>query len=97
MNHRRELMIVDTFGTPDEDRWWDKAAYEKDGTQLDLSKEMVRLHYRDTGYHEKLYAARKAGATKQTEPPIPPLPDEVTRQVTKLYMDLYTRITGQPW
>lgn len=97
MNHRRELMIVDTFGTPDEDRWWDKALYEKDGTQLDLSKEMVRQHYRSTGYHDQLMAARKAGATKQTEPPIPALPPEVTAQVTRLYVDLFERITGQKW
>lgn len=97
MNHRRELMIVDTFGTPDEDRWWDKALYEKDGTQLDLSKEMVRQHYRATGYFDQLTAARKGGATKATEPPIPALPADVTAQVTKLYTNLYERITGQVW
>ena len=97
MNHRRELMIVDTFGTPDEDRWWDKAKYEADGSQVELSKEMVRQHYRATGYHDKLMAARKAGATKQTEPPIPALPDDVTKQVTALYVSLYERITGERW
>lgn len=97
MNHKRELMIVDTFGTLDEDRWWDKARYDADGTQLELSKEMVRQHYRASGYHEKLMAARAAGATKESEPPIPALPDEVTRQVTALYVDLYERITGQRW
>jgi phosphoribosylaminoimidazole-succinocarboxamide synthase len=97
MNARRELMIVDTFGTLDEDRWWDKTRYEADGTQLELSKEMVRQHYRSTGYHEKLMAARKAGATKQSEPPIPALPPEVTAQVTQLYVDLFERITGQRW
>ncbi|HUR69939.1 MAG TPA: phosphoribosylaminoimidazolesuccinocarboxamide synthase [Candidatus Thermoplasmatota archaeon] len=97
MNHRRELMLVDTFGTPDEDRWWDKAAYEKDGSQIDLSKEMVRQHYRSTGYHDQLMAARKAGATKQTEPPIPALPPHVTADVTKLYVSLYERITGAKW
>jgi len=97
MNHRRELMLVDTFGTPDEDRWWDKALYEKDGTQLELSKEMVRQHYRATGYHDELMAARKAGATKQTEPPIPALPPDVTQQVTGLYVSLFERITGEKW
>jgi len=97
MNANRELMIVDTFGTPDEDRWWDKALYEKDGSMVELSKEMVRQHYRQTGYHEKLYAARKAGATKDTEPPIPPLPENVVGQVTKLYVEFYERLTGQTW
>jgi phosphoribosylaminoimidazole-succinocarboxamide synthase len=97
MDARRELMVVDTFGTPDEDRWWEKAAYEKDGSIHELSKEMVRQHYRATGYHDALMAARKAGATKASEPPIPALPDAVTREVTALYVSLYERITGQRW
>ncbi|TFG55707.1 MAG: phosphoribosylaminoimidazolesuccinocarboxamide synthase, partial [Methanomassiliicoccus sp.] len=28
-DEKRQLMIVDTFGTLDEDRWWDAAEYEK--------------------------------------------------------------------
>ena len=97
MNAKRELMIVDTFGTPDEDRWWDKALYEKDGKQVELSKEFIRQHYRSTGYHEKLMAARKAGATKETEPPIPALPPPVVEETTKLYVDFYERLTGKTW
>ncbi|HEX2022226.1 MAG TPA: phosphoribosylaminoimidazolesuccinocarboxamide synthase [Candidatus Thermoplasmatota archaeon] len=97
MNAKRELMIVDTFGTPDEDRWWDKKRYEAGGEMVDYSKEFVRQHYRATGYHDKLMAARKAGATKETEPAIPALPADVTAQVTKLYIDLYERLTGQTW
>jgi phosphoribosylaminoimidazole-succinocarboxamide synthase len=97
MNAQREIMIVDTFGTPDEDRWWDKKLYEKDGQMVDMSKEFVRQHYRATGYHEKLYAARKAGATKDTEPPIPALPPDVVQKVTALYVDFYERLTGKPW
>ncbi|HVL48375.1 MAG TPA: phosphoribosylaminoimidazolesuccinocarboxamide synthase [Candidatus Thermoplasmatota archaeon] len=87
----RRLMLVDTFGTPDEDRWWDAKAYEA-GELVELSKEHVRAHYRATGYHEKLMAARKA---KQPEPDIPALPAHVTREVTDLYVGLYERITGQ--
>lgn len=113
MNAHREIMIVDTFGTPDEDRWWDKKLYETKGEMVELSKEMVRQHYRATGYHEKLYAARKAGATrsasegaavpagtagaKETEPPIPALPSDVVQKVTALYVDFYERLTGKPW
>lgn len=93
MNAKREIMIVDTFGTLDEDRWWDKKQLDE-GKHVELSKEMVRQHYRDSGYHEKLYAARKAG---QPEPPIPALPDELTRRVTALYVEGFERITGQSW
>ncbi|MHB8605096.1 MAG: phosphoribosylaminoimidazolesuccinocarboxamide synthase [Thermoplasmatota archaeon] len=91
-DERRELMIVDTFGTPDEDRWWDKAAFDREGKMVDLSKEYVRQHYRATGYHAKLMAAREA---KQPEPPIPALPPEVVSEVTRLYVQSFETLTGQ--
>ena len=97
MNHKRELMIVDTFGTADEDRWWDKRLHDEEGKMVDMSKEMVRQHFRETGYHDQLMAARQAGATKAAEPPIPALPDDVTQRVTALYIELFERITGQRW
>ncbi len=87
----RELMIVDTFGTADEDRFWDLAAYEG-GTHVELSKEFVRQHYRQTGYHTLLYEAREKG---RPEPDIPALPPDVLRQVSDLYVRLFERITGQ--
>lgn len=87
----RKLMVVDTFGTLDEDRWWDAEEYAK-GNIVELSKEFVRQYYRETGYHEKLYAARDAG---QAEPDIPALPQEIVDRVSKLYVDMYERITGE--
>ena len=90
-DEERRLMIVDTFGTLDEDRWWDADEYQK-GNCLELSKEMVRQHYRETGYHEALYKARKNG---EPEPDIPPLPDEVRDRVSRLYIDMYERMTGE--
>jgi len=33
---KREIMIVDTFGTADEDRWWDLKEYEKYVEGLDI-------------------------------------------------------------
>jgi len=89
-DERRELMLVDTFGTADEDRFWDLAAYEK-GQQVELSKELVRQYYRKIGYHERLMAARKAG---RPEPGIPPLPDNVLKEVSDLYISLFERLTG---
>ena len=87
----RNLMIIDTFGTLDEDRWWDAAAYEA-GKIEELSKEMVRQHYRSTGYHAELMEAREKGLP---EPDIPALPQEIIDQVAKLYADMYERITGE--
>ena len=87
------LMIVDTFGTADEDRFWDKDAYER-GRQVDFSKEFVRQHYRQTGYYDELQKAREA---KANEPAIPPLPPLLVDEVSRLYTTVYQRLTGQPF
>ena len=90
-DENRELMVVDTFGTADEDRFWDLAAYDQ-GKQVELSKEFVRQHYRQIGYHARLTEAREA---KRPEPDIPPLPPDVLKQVSDLYISLFERLTGE--
>ncbi len=87
------IMVVDTFGTADEDRFWDTGSYER-GRQVEFSKEFVRQHYRSIGYYDALQAAR---ATKATEPPIPPLPPLVVDEVSRLYTTVYQRLTGRPF
>ncbi len=87
------LMVVDTFGTADEDRFWDKDAYAR-GRQIDFSKEFVRQHYRQTGYHERLLHAREAGTE---EPPIPALPPLLVDEVSRLYTTVFQRLTGEPF
>ncbi|MFA5312206.1 MAG: phosphoribosylaminoimidazolesuccinocarboxamide synthase [Methanomassiliicoccales archaeon] len=89
-DEKRRLMIVDTFGTADEDRWWDAKMYEQ-GKCVELSKEMVRQYYRDIGYHDKLMKARKAGLE---EPDIPALPEKMIEEVSRLYIDMYSKLTG---
>lgn len=86
----RNLMLIDTFGTADEDRFWDAESYEE-GRFVEMSKEFVRQHYRGISYLEELEEARK---NNREEPDIPPLPAEVTPQVSDLYINLYERITG---
>ncbi len=86
-----ELMLVDVFGTPDEDRWWDAAKYEA-GEIVQYSKEFVRQHYVRSGYKDALYEARAAGTA---EPAIPPMPDDLVERTTALYTELYERITGE--
>src|SRR6266571_473824 len=91
MDDERRLMLVDTFGTADEDRFWDLEAYKK-GQQIELSKEFVRQYYRKIGYHQALMDARAAG---KPEPDIPPLPADVVKQVSDLYVGLFERLTGE--
>ncbi|MBA3045743.1 MAG: phosphoribosylaminoimidazolesuccinocarboxamide synthase [Candidatus Thermoplasmatota archaeon] len=86
-----QLMLIDTFGTPDEDRFWDVKAYEQ-GRFVELSKEFVRQYYRGTRYHEKLMEARDAG---QVEPDIPELPPQMVDDTAELYAKLFERLTGQ--
>jgi phosphoribosylaminoimidazole-succinocarboxamide synthase len=88
----RKLMLIDTFGTADEDRFWDKKIYEEKGECVELSKEFVRKYYRGIGYVDKLEAAR---AACQEEPPIPGLESGFIKQVSAVYIDLFERITGQ--
>jgi phosphoribosylaminoimidazole-succinocarboxamide synthase len=87
------LMVVDTFGTADEDRFWDKGAYER-GRTVDFSKEFVRQHYRTIGYYDQLMAARNA---RREEPPIPPLPPLLVDEVGRLYTTVFERLTGRPF
>ncbi len=89
----RQIYVVDTFGTLDEDRWWDKERYEQ-GEIVQLSKEFVRQYYRRIGYFEKLQKARKQSVE---EPPIPPLPPNMVEKVATLYRETYSRITGESW
>jgi phosphoribosylaminoimidazole-succinocarboxamide synthase len=88
---QRNLMLIDTFGTADEDRFWDLEKYGE-GKFVEMSKEFVRQHYRSTSYLDQLEEARRKN---EKEPDIPPLPNEFTPQVSKLYIDLFERITGE--
>ncbi len=87
----RNLMLIDTFGTADEDRFWDRKEYDK-GNFIEFSKEFVRVHYKQIGYYDKLMSARDAGLP---EPDIPALDIEKANEISKLYIDIYQKISGQ--
>lgn len=89
-DEERKIMVVDVYGTADEDRFWDKKRY-LEGEFVDLSKEFVRQYYRRTGYKDQLYNARDI---KSPEPDIPPLPEDMVRHTSEIYIDLFERITG---
>jgi len=91
LDKERNLMLVDAFGTADEDRFWDAEEYEK-GRFVERSKEFVRQHYRKTGYHKELMEARRSG---KEEPPIPVLPENVIQGTSLIYTSLFEDITGQ--
>jgi phosphoribosylaminoimidazole-succinocarboxamide synthase len=86
----RVPVLVDSFGTLDEDRWWDADEYAN-GNIVQLSKEFVRQHYVRTGHQEDLRLARESDSA---EPPIPALPSEVIADTAALYASMYQRLTG---
>jgi len=86
----RVPVLVDSFGTLDEDRWWDAEQY-KLGTIVQLSKEFVREHYIGTGHQEQLRIARDSG---NEDPAIPALPQEGIDQTAALYASMFERLTG---
>ncbi|MCQ5375083.1 MAG: phosphoribosylaminoimidazolesuccinocarboxamide synthase [Methanomassiliicoccales archaeon] len=90
-DEKRRLMVVDTFGTADEDRWWDQDAYAV-GKFIELSKEAVRQYYREIGYYDKLMEARRKGLP---EPDIPPLPKNKIEEISDLYIEMFEKITGE--
>ncbi len=90
-DENRRIMVIDVYGTADEDRFWDRASYEE-GRFVDLSKEYVRQYYRQIGYKDQLYAARDE---KREEPDIPALPDDVVDQTSRIYIKLFEMITGE--
>jgi phosphoribosylaminoimidazole-succinocarboxamide synthase len=87
----RKVVLVDTFGTLDEDRWWDAAAYDS-GECIELSKEFVRTHYIGTGHQAQLKHARDTGAE---DIPIPELPQSVIDETAQLYASMYERLTSK--
>ena len=87
----REPVLIDSFGTLDEDRWWDAEAYEN-GQIVQLSKESVRQYYIDSGHHSELYEARQNGTD---EPPIPALPGYLIESTAELYATMFERLTGE--
>jgi phosphoribosylaminoimidazole-succinocarboxamide synthase len=90
-NGRRELMVVDTFGTADEDRWWDAGALTR-GKYVERSKEIARQYYKDIGYYALLMKAREEGTE---EPAIPPLPDRMIERISAEYVRLFEDMTGE--
>lgn len=87
----RKPVLVDSFGTLDEDRWWDADTYAE-GEIVSLSKEFVREYYIASSHHKELYDARDSG---REEPPIPALPQEIIDKTAALYASMFERLTGQ--
>ncbi len=78
------LILIDEVLTPDSSRFWPADGYRPGAPQPSYDKQPVRDH---------LDARRRAGEWSG-EAPAPPLPDDVVRQTSERYRDIYRRLTG---
>ena len=88
----RELMVVDVMGTLDECRFtWNG---------LPVSKEIARLHYRGTPWHEAVEAAKKKDRENWKsicEMSPEPLPENLKNAISAVYCACTNEITGREW
>jgi len=86
----RNLMLVDALGTLDECRF----TYEG----FPVSKEVARIHYRKTDWFRDVEKAKKIDAVNWkslVESSPPPLPEELLRSISLVYMAYANEITGR--
>ena len=89
MDEDRDIMLTDTFGNADEDRFWDKEEYYK-GNFVQKNKEFIKQYYRDIGYQKEVMEAHK---NNEEEPSIPSLPEDMVEKTSELYIDIMRRLT----
>ena len=76
-----ELVLIDEIHTPDSSRMWDQAAYDRDPRKVEShDKEYVRAWLRQNRQNGEYPTA---------------LPDEVVRETTRRYVEIFERITGE--
>jgi len=74
-----QVVMIDECLTPDSSRFWDADLYRPGGSQVSYDKQYVRDYLDGSGWNH--------------EPPAPALPEEVVRQTSAKYRELFTRIT----
>ena len=101
LDEKGNPIFVDSFWTPDEDRFWEGSDYNN-GRLVDKSKEFVRQYYIDIGYHGELMAVRErnkefegSGKKLLPEPEIPLLPRSMVKQTGELYIEMFERLSGR--
>jgi len=86
-DERRELMVVDAVGTPDECR------FRYDG--FEVSKEFLRKYYRRTEWYERVKEQKGRENWRELAGAPPKLPEELRKLVSELYMSLCNEVTGR--
>lgn len=88
----RQIVLADSAGTMDEDRYWPIAEF-KNGNVVNYSKEYIRQLFVDNGFFAEVQAARDAG---KALPPYPDLTEDEIEECSRRYTefaDSYSRVS----
>jgi len=91
-NEKREPVVADVLGTPDECRF-------RKG-KISLSKELARIYYRETDWYREVSGARETGGASWKErvslsPPA--LPERFAGIISDVYCAFVNELTGRRW
>ena len=78
-----EVILVDEVLTPDSSRYWPADTWEPGRPAPSYDKQVVRDYAASTGWNK--------------EPPAPELPPEIVDGARQRYVELYERLTGEPF
>lgn len=91
-DNKRNLMVVDAVGTPDECR------FSYNG--FSISKEAIRKYYRHSDWYKELVKVKEeTGPTWRNQVSRKPeaLPEDILKLVSQLYMACANEVTGYEW
>ena len=91
-NSKRRMMLVDVLGTLDECRF----TYDS----LPVSKEIARIYYRNTPWHQAVEDAKRKDRQRWKEICVlgpEPLPPELKQIISQIYCACTNGITGREW
>lgn len=88
---KRQLLVVDALGTPDECR------FQIDG--FHVGKEILRQYYRSTEWYQQVQEALQSDTAdwRETVRNPPRLPDDLRSSVADLYLACANELTGYRW
>jgi phosphoribosylaminoimidazole-succinocarboxamide synthase len=84
-DRKGRLLLIDEVLTPDSSRFWARDDYRPGGPQPSYDKQPLR---------DYLDEERRQGRWNG-EPPPPPLPDDLLRAMSRRYLEVFQRITGE--
>jgi len=75
-----KIILIDEVLTPDSSRFWPADEYQPGANQPSFDKQYVRDYLLEISWNK--------------EPPVPELPEEVIKNTSEKYLEVYERLTG---